>query len=156
MQQRVDVAVRAGGIHEDEGEAALVETDLVSARSLAEPGIRVDELLCLHFAGPFAGLRVDTLENLVDLLDKLVAVAVGLERRSVLRVHVQVPRAKAFEAHLLRALPVHFLLEGENELLDALVERLAVGRGVVEAVFREEDVVDKVLAVCVLRYLFAD
>ena len=31
VQQRVDVTVRIGGIHENEGEAAFVKTDLVTA-----------------------------------------------------------------------------------------------------------------------------
>ena len=66
VQECVDIAVRAGGIHEDEGEAALVEAYLVASRSLAEPGIRVDKLFRLHLAGPLACLRVDAFEYLVD------------------------------------------------------------------------------------------
>ena len=99
---------------------------------------------------------MDALENLVHLIDEFVTAGVRLERGAIQRIHVQVPRAQAVEAHLLRALLVDFFLEGEDELLDALVEGLAVGRGVVEAVLGKEDVVDIVLAVGILGNLLAE
>ena len=56
MQQGVNVAVGFGRIHENEGEAAFVKANLVAAGSLAEPAIRINQFLGLHFAGPLACL----------------------------------------------------------------------------------------------------
>ena len=81
MQQCVNVAVRIGGVHENEGEAAFVKTDLVSARSLAQPGIWIDKLFCLHFTGPLACLRVYAFENGIDFFNEFVTALVRLERR---------------------------------------------------------------------------
>ena len=156
VQERVDVPVRAGGIHEDEGEAALVKADLVAAGGLAEPGIRVDKVLGLHLPGPLARLGVDAFENPVHLLDEFCSARIWLEGGPVQRVNIQVPRPELFKTHLLGAFLVDFFQQGEHQLLDALVEGFAVGGGVVEPVLREENVVDKVLAVGVPGDFLAD
>ena len=99
---------------------------------------------------------MDAFENLCNLLDEFVAGGVGLEGRAAQRIHVQIPRAQAFKAHFLGAALVHFALQGEDELLDALVEGLAVVRSVVETALGEEDIVDVVLAAGVLGNLVAN
>ena len=93
MQQRVNVAVRLGRIHEDEGEAAFVKTDLVTAWRLAESAVRVNQLFRLHFTGPLACLRMDALENAIDFFDEFITALVRREWRPAERIHIQVPRA---------------------------------------------------------------
>ena len=99
---------------------------------------------------------MDAFENAVDFFDELVTALVRLEWRPAQRIYIQVPRTEFCKPHLFCATLVHFLLQREHQLFDAFVEIFAVCRGVVKAMLCKEDIVDKILAVSILRNLLSD
>ena len=81
---------------------------------------------------------------------------IRLERRTVKRIDIQVPWTQPGKSHFLGTALVHFLLQRKHKLLDAFMEVFAVGRSVIKTVLGEEYVIDKILAVRVLRDLLAN
>jgi hypothetical protein len=139
------VAVQACRVHEDERPPASLALVLVAARGLALAALKVQAVAGAHAVEHGAELGVHHVEHPARAVDELVRALEGPQRAAALQVHLQVPRAQLRQAEGLRALGVQAAHQRHADLLGALVEALAVGGRVVEALHARVLVVAEVL-----------
>ncbi len=159
----LDVAVQAGGVHEDEGHTDAVAHVLVAAGRFALSAVEIEVVAALDAdAAAVAQLaehrgeaRVELLEGGVGLVHQVDAAVEGAERCSAVRVDGEVPWSERVDAQRLGALGVESLVEGHDRALDRVVEREAVLGRVVEAVHAGEGVPDVVVVAGVAGELVA-
>ena len=122
VEHRLHIALQAHGVHENEGQPRLGERGLITARSLALAVVEVEQMPLLHGAESIRQPAVNAVKDALRALDHLADAIEGLERRTIERVHRQVPRAQRRKLKLRAAHGLKFALERHDFALDGVME----------------------------------
>ena len=124
---------RSGGIHENEGGAALHEGIVVAAGRLPLAGAEVEMPHLLHAVQAIAEKRIDVGKGGDAFLNEIGFIHEGLEGFSAGGFRLEIPGAQSRQAELSRALPIKAGLEGHHQAADGLMKVFAILFGIVEA-----------------------
>ena len=133
VHQRAQVVVAADRIHEDERQAALLERALVAAGSLAFAIFELEQAVIGHELELLAEGRMHARKDFLGAADEIGRRREWGQRRTIERVHAQVPRTQRIQFEQLLAARANLSGQRHHGALDALVEAKAILSCVVEA-----------------------
>src|SRR5437773_696902 len=132
MQQRLDIALLADRIHENERPPGLVERGLIAAGCLAFPVVEVKQPFVAHHLELGAEPGINTIKNLLRARDELLDLLERAQRWPVQWIDGQIPRAQGRHIELPATLRLELTHDGHDDSLDRVVKLPAVSKRVVK------------------------
>ena len=138
------------------GTRASIERGLVAARRLAFAIVEVEQLQILHLLEIRRELGVELVENFLRARDHFAHFGERFQRRAVLRVHGQIPRAELFQLQLPLAVVLDFADGRHDFLFHRVVKLKTIFRRVIKPAFLPEGEIAVILKARIFRNLRAE